>query len=156
MGASPKFGTVLALLRTRNGGGTDMPQMRDAEQCIGMTIKELQNLVVASALEVHKNMGLGFEEEAYSKALAVEFDLRTVPYESQREVTLDYKGSVAGTYVLQFVVDNRIVVVVKADTEIGEMDEAKVRTYLKVSKLPLGIILDFGRSELEVQSVYRK
>jgi GxxExxY protein len=134
----------------------EVPQIRDAERCTIMTLKELQNLVVASALEVHKNMGLGFEEEAYSKALAVEFDLRGIPHESQREVTLDYKGSVAGTYTLQFVVDNRIVVVVKADTEIEEMDEAKVRTYLKVSKLPLGIILDFGRSDLEIQSVHRK
>ena len=121
-----------------------------------MTLKELQNLVVASALEVHKNMGLGFEEEAYSRALAVEFDLRGVPYESQREVTLNYKGSVAGSYRLQFVVDNRIVVVLKADSEIGEMDEAKVRTYLKVSKLPVGVILDFGRSDLEIHSVHRK
>lgn len=133
-----------------------VPHIRDIERCTVMTLKELQNLVVASALEVHKNMGLGFEEEAYSKALAVEFDLRGIPHESEREVTLDYKGSVAGTYTLQFVVDNRIVVVVKADTEIEEMDEAKVRTYLKVSKLPLGVILDFGRSELEVQSVHRK
>jgi len=136
--------------------GKEVPQTRDAELCSEMTLKELQNLVVASALEVHKNMGLGFEEEAYSKALAVEFDLRGVPYESQREVTLNYKGSVAGTYRLQFVVDNRIVVVLKADSEIGEMDEAKVRTYLKVSKLPVGIILDFGRSDLEIHSVHRK
>ena len=113
-------------------------------------------MVVASALEVHKNMGLGFEEQAYSKALAVEFDLRAIPYESHRKVTLDYKGKVAGTYVLQFVVDDRIVVILKADAEIGEMDEAQIRTYLKVSKLPVGIILDFGSTELEIQSVHRK
>jgi GxxExxY protein len=131
-------------------------QIRDDERSSAMTLKELHNIVVAAALEVHKNMGLGFEEEAYSKALAVEFDLRSIPYESQREVTLKYKGSVAGSYTLQFVVDNRLVVVLKAESQIGELDEAKIRTYLKVSKLPVGIILDFGSSELEVQSVYRK
>jgi GxxExxY protein len=133
-----------------------MQQIRDDERSSAMTLKELHNLVVAAALEVHKNMGLGFEAEAYSKALAVEFDLRNIPYESQREVTLKYKGSVAGTYTLQFVVDDRLVVVLKAESHIEEMDEAKIRTYLKVSKLPVGIILDFGSSELEVQSVYRK
>jgi GxxExxY protein len=131
-------------------------QIRDDERSSAMTLKELHNLVVAAALEVHKNMGLGFEAEAYSKALAVEFDLRNIPYESQREVTLKYKGSVAGTYILQFVVDNRLVVVLKAESHIEELDEAKIRTYLKVSRLPVGIILDFGSSELEVQSVYRK
>lgn len=133
-----------------------MQQISDGEQTSVISLKELHNLVVASALEVHKNMGLGFEEQAYSKALAVELDLRAIPYESHREVTLNYKGKIAGTYVLQFVVDDRIVVVLKADAEIGEMDEAQIRTYLKVSKLPAGIILDFGSSELEVQSVHRK
>ena len=133
-----------------------MPQIGDAEKTSAISLKELHNLVVASALEVHKNMGLGFEEQAYSKALAVEFDLRAIPYESHREVTLNYKGKVAGSYILQFVVDDRIVVILKADTEIGEMDEAQIRTYLKVSKLPLGIILDFGSTELEIQSVHRK
>ena len=131
-------------------------QKSDAERSSALTLKELQNRIVESALEVHKNMGLGFEEEAYSRALAVEFDLRGIPYESQREITLNYKGSIAGTYTLQFVVDNRIVVVLKVDAQIGEMDAAKVRTYLKVSRLPLGVILDFGQSELEVQSVHRK
>ncbi len=133
-----------------------MQQISDGERASARSHKELHNLVVASALEVHKNMGLGFEEQAYSKALAVEFDLRAIPYESHRKVTLDYKGKVAGTYVLQFVVDDRIVVILKADAEIGEMDEAQIRTYLKVSKLPVGIILDFGSTELEIQSVHRK
>lgn len=133
-----------------------MQQISDGERISAMSLKELHNLVVASALEVHKNMGLGFEEQAYSKALAVEFDLRSTPYESQREVTLKYKGKVAGTYILQFVVDDRIVVILKADAEIGEMDEAQIRTYLKASRLPVGIILDFGSTELEIQSVHRK
>jgi len=133
----------------------EVQQTSDGTQSSVLSLKDLQNLVVESALEVHKNMGLGFEEEAYCKALAVEFDLRSVSYESDREITLNYKGSVAGSYRLQFVVDDRVVVILKADAEIGEMDEAKVRKYLKVSRLPVGMILDFGRSELEVQSVHR-
>jgi len=133
----------------------EVQQTSDGTQSSVLSLKDLQNLVVESALEVHKNMGLGFEEEAYCKALAVEFDLRSVSYESDREITLNYKGAVAGSYRLQFVVDDRVVVILKADAEIGEMDEAKVRKYLKVSRLPVGMILDFGRSELEVQSVHR-
>ena len=133
-----------------------MQQISDGERISAMSLKELHNQVVASALEVHKNMGLGFEEQAYSKALAVELDLRAIPYESHREVTLNYKGKIAGTYLLQFVVDDRMVVALMADGEIGEMDEAQIRTYLKVSKLSVGIILDFGSTELEVQSVHRK
>ena len=134
----------------------EVQQLRDAESASGLSLRELHNAVVESALEVHKTMGLGFEEEAYYKALAVELDLRSVPYESQREISLEYKGKVAGTYKLQFVVDHRMVVVLLATDQLGEMDEAKVRMYLKASKLPVGIILEFGRTEFEIESVYRK
>lgn len=134
----------------------EVQQTRDVEATSELSLKELQNAVVESALEVHKTMGLGFDEKAYSKALAVEFDLRSLPYESQREVTLDYKGKVAGTYTLQFVVANKIVVVLLATDHLGDMDEAQVRRYLKVSRLPMGMILDFGRTALEIESVHRK
>jgi GxxExxY protein len=147
---------AIALKARRKTANMEVQQQRDAVTTTQLSLKEMHNVVVESALEVHKNMGLGFDEEAYSKALAVEFDLRAIPYESQCEVTLDYKGKVAGTYTLQFVVDNRIVVVLLATDQLGEMDEAKVRRYLKASRLPVGIILDFGRTELEVHSVHRK
>lgn len=134
----------------------DVQHPRGADISSDLSLKELQNAVVESALEVHKTMGLGFDERAYAKALAVEFDLRSLPYESQREVTLDYKGKVAGTYTLQFVVANKIVVVLLATDQVGEMDEAQMRRCLKVSRLPMGMILDFGRTELEIESVHRK
>lgn len=146
----------LALTVRGKVNALEVQQARVAESASELSLKELQNAVVESALEVHKTMGLGFDETAYSKALAVEFDLRSLPYESQREVTLDYKGKVAGTYTLQFVVANKVVVVLLATDEAGEMDEAQMRRYLKVSRLPMGMILDFGRTELEIESVHRK
>lgn len=144
-------------LRVRGKVATlDVPLTRVAELTSELSLKELQNAVVESALEVHKTMGLGFDKKAYSKALAVEFDLRGLPYGSQREVTLDYKGKIAGTHTLQFVVAHKIVVVLLASDEAGEMDGAQMRRYLKVSRLPMGMILDFGRTELEIESVHRK
>jgi GxxExxY protein len=120
-----------------------------------MTLKELQDQILEAALEVHKNMGLGFQESAYSQALAVELDLRKVDYERKKNIKLSYKGSVAGEYNLEFVVNSRIIVMVKAGEPIKDADESKMRSFLKATKLPLGMILDFGKETLEVKNVMR-
>jgi GxxExxY protein len=120
-----------------------------------MTLKELQDQILEAALEVHKNMGLGFQETAYSQALAVELDLRKVDYERKKNIKLSYKGSVAGEYNLEFVVNGRIIVMVKAGEPIKDADESKMRSFLKATKLPLGMILDFGKETLEVKNVMR-
>lgn len=120
-----------------------------------MTIKELQDQIVEAALEVHKNMGLGFQESAYSQALAVEFDLRKIAYERKKNIKLSYKGSVAGEYTLEFVVDGKIIAMVKAGEPLDEVDESKMRSFLKATKLNLGMILDFGKDTLEIKNVMR-
>jgi GxxExxY protein len=120
-----------------------------------MTLKELQDQILEAALEVHKNMGLGFQETAYSQALAVELDLRKMDYERKKNIKLSYKGSVAGEYNLEFVVNGRIIVMVKAGEPIEDADESKMRSFLKATKLPLGMILDFGKETLEVKNVMR-
>jgi GxxExxY protein len=120
-----------------------------------MTLKELQDQILEAALEVHKNMGLGFQETAYSQAMAVEMDLRKVDYERKKNIKLSYKGSVAGEYNLEFVVNNKIIVAVKAGEPINDADESKMRSFLKATKLPLGMILDFGKETLEVKNVLR-
>jgi len=118
-----------------------------------MTLKELQDQILEAALEVHRNMGLGFQESAYSQALAVEFDLRKIDYERKKNIKLSYKGSVAGEYTLEFAVSGRIIVMVKAGQPINDTDESKMRSFLKATKLPLGMILDFGKETLEIKNV---
>lgn len=120
-----------------------------------MTLKELQDQILEAALEVHKNMGLGFQESAYSQALAVELDLRKINYERKKNIKLSYKGSVAGEYILEFVVKDKIIVMVKAGEPIDDTDESKMRSFLKATKLSLGMILDFGKETLEVRNVTR-
>jgi GxxExxY protein len=120
-----------------------------------MTLKELQDQILGAALEVHKNMGLGFQKSAYSQALAVELDLRKIDYERKKSIKLSYKGSVAGEYTLEFVVSGKIIAMVKADEPISDADESKMRSFLKATKLPLGMILDFGKETLEIKNVTR-
>lgn len=120
-----------------------------------MSLKELQEQILEAALEVHKNMGLGFQEAAYSQALAYEFDLRKIEYERKKNIKLSYKGSVAGEYDLEFVVKNSIIVMIKAGEPVNESDETKMKSFLKATKLPLGMVVNFGKESLEVKNVHR-
>lgn len=120
-----------------------------------MSLKELQEQILEAALEVHKNMGLGFQEAAYSQALAYEFDLRKIEYERKKNIKLSYKGSVAGEYDLEFVVKNSIIVMIKAGEPASESDETKMKSFLKATKLALGMVINFGKESLEVKNVHR-
>ncbi len=129
--------------------------LRSADSVSGMSVKELQDQILEAALEVHKNMGLGFPESAYSKALAYEFDLRKIDYEKNKNIKLSYKGSVAGEYTLEFVVSEKIIVMIKAGQPINESDESKMKSFLKATKMNLGMIMDFGKDTVEIKNVMR-
>ncbi|HEX9911858.1 MAG TPA: GxxExxY protein [candidate division Zixibacteria bacterium] len=118
-----------------------------------MSLKELQEQILEAALEVHKNMGLGFQESAYSQALAYEFDLRKIEYERKKNIKLSYKGSVAGEYDLEFVVKNSIIVMIKAGEPMNESEVTKMKSFLKATKLPLGMLINFGKESLEVKNI---
>jgi GxxExxY protein len=117
--------------------------------------RELQAQVMNAALEVHKYMGLGFGQEEYGRALAHEFELRGIAFESKKNIKLSYKGSVAGEYNLDFVVQNALVVAVLATDHLTYMDETKLKSILKAIKLRMGLIISFSKDILEIRTVER-
>jgi GxxExxY protein len=131
--------------------------MEDSELAIKSATgaDELQSQVVDSALEVHKNMGLGFGKKEYSRALAHEFGLRNIPFESHKNIKLSYKGSVAGEYSLDFVVDNSLVVLVSTDDHLTDVVESKLRSILKSIKMKKGLIVNFSKDILEIKTIKR-
>lgn len=120
-----------------------------------MNLADAERQIVEAALEVHKNLGLGFTEPAYMQALAYELELRKVPYERQKKVKVSYKGNVADEAVLDLVVDDSVIVEVKAAEALSSADETKMKSYLKATKMGMGVLVDFGRDNLEIKSVNR-
>lgn len=129
--------------------------MKDGELAIKTetVMKDLQSQVVDSALEVHKNMGLGFGRKEYSRALEHEFGLREIPFESHKNIKLSYKGSVAGEYNLDFVVDKSLVVLIATDDQLTDAAESKLRSILKSIKLKKGLIVNFSKDILEIKTI---
>lgn len=110
-----------------------------------MDINELSSNIIGAAIEVHKNLGPGLLESAYEECLCHELNLRGIKFERQKPLPLHYKGKVLDCgYRLDLLVDNSIVVELKSCEKIEPIHKAQLLTYLKLSKLNLGLLLNFN------------
>ncbi len=110
---------------------------------------DLTGSIIGAAMEVHRVLGHGFLEAVYEAALAHELDLRGIPYERQKRLTVTYKGEAVGDYVADFVVDGKVVVELKATRGLAEVDEAQLLNYLKAAGMRVGLLFNFGTPSLE-------
>jgi GxxExxY protein len=108
-------------------------------------INELSSQVIGAAIEVHKTLGPGLLESVYEECLCSEFDLRKVPFQRQKVLPLAYKGKELNCgYRLDVVVDGRIIVELKCVEKVEEIHKAQLLTYLKLSGISLGLLLNFN------------
>jgi GxxExxY protein len=111
--------------------------------------------VIGAAIEVHSHLGPGFLENAYEEALAIELRARAIPCVRQHPVTVHYKDFVVGEYRLDFIVDDLLVVELKAVAEISNVHRAQVRAYLAATRCELGLILNFNVARLRDNGIKR-
>ncbi len=110
-----------------------------------MTINDLSGLVIGAAIEVHKVLGPGLLESAYENCLCHELQLRSVIFERQKPLPITYKGvDLDCGYRLDVVVQGMLVIEVKACERIEPIHQAQLLTYLKLSGLSLGLLLNFN------------
>lgn len=117
--------------------------------------QELSHRVIGAAIEVHKTLGPGFPEQIYQAALERELTLSHIPYTAQQEVKVSYKGAVIATYYLDLVADGKIVLELKALSNLAPVHESQLIAYLKASGLRLGLLFNFGRQKLQTKRIIR-
>ena len=106
---------------------------------------DLSNIIIGCAIEVHKNLGPGLIESAYETCLCYELLKAGVNYQRQLELPLIYKDiKVPNAYRLDILVENLVIVELKAVDEIPNIFRAKLKTYLKLSDKWLGLLLNFN------------
>ena len=106
--------------------------------------------VIGAAMEVHRQLHRGLLEAIYCQALAVEFGLREIPFESDSPLQMEYKGHrLTGIYRIDFVCFGKVVVEVKAVSALTPADEAQLLNYLAMSRLKRGLLMNFGGTSLE-------
>jgi len=117
---------------------------------------EITEQIIAAAIAVHRELGPGFLESVYEQALAVEFALRGIAFVRQYAIPLFYRDHQIGEHRLDFVVEGKIVVELKAVEALEKVHFAIVRSYLKAAGLSDGLILNFSSMPLTVKRVRRE
>ena len=105
----------------------------------------LTGRIISAAIEVHRYLGPGLLESAYEECLCRELDRMGINFERQVALPIDYKGyRIDSGYRLDLVVDHRVVVELKAVRQLEKIHEAQLLTYLKMTGLNLGLLLNFN------------
>jgi GxxExxY protein len=113
-----------------------------------LLFKDEAYAVVGAAMEVYNQLGPGFLEAVYQEALEIELAERGIPFVSQKELRILYKGQpLKRTYISDLTCYEKIIVELKAIDRLTGKDMAQLLNYLKATGLRLGLLINFGNSE---------
>jgi GxxExxY protein len=118
--------------------------------------RETTERIIAAAIRVHRELGPGFLESVYEQALAVEFALSGIQFVRQKTIPLFYKDHQVGEHRLDFLVEDRIIVELKAIGALEDIHFAIGRSYLKASNLQDGLLLNFATTPLTMKRFCRE
>ncbi|MBM4307477.1 MAG: GxxExxY protein [Deltaproteobacteria bacterium] len=115
--------------------------------------RDLSYQIMSAIFEVHKTLGPGYVESVYEKALLLELISRGMSVDVQRGFDLTYKGKKIGNHRLDLVVEDKIVVELKAVERFAPQHTAQLLSYLKASGYRLGILVNFSKAKVEYRRV---
>ncbi len=113
--------------------------------------KDLSYRIRGCVYTVFRALGPGFLEGIYQKALEVEFQKNQIPFVSQKEIKIYYDGVDVGIHKLDLVVEDKILLELKAVEKFHASHEAQIISYLKASKLKLGFLVNFGSEKAKIK-----
>ncbi len=111
--------------------------------------KELSDKIIGCAITVHKIVGSGFLENVYEQSLCVELRVNNIPFERQKGYSVFYKSYTVGVYIVDILIDNRVIVELKSVPYINRNMEAQLLNYLHVSKVHVGYVINFRNAVIE-------
>ena len=109
--------------------------------------------VIRCAFNVSNTLGAGFLEKVYENALCVEFERDGIRFQAQKSITVNYNGFEVGKYVADIVVEDKLLLEIKALSTLCNSHDAQVMNYLKATNLSVGLLLNFGRPKLGIKRI---
>ncbi len=114
-----------------------------------MLNKELTHLIIGCAMNVHKNLGNGFQEVIYQRCMEIELCKTNLSFEREKEKAIFYDEIQVGTRRVDFLVENKVLVELKAIIKLEDVHLAQALNYLEAFKLDTGLLINFGSRSLE-------
>ncbi len=133
-----------------NRGDTQNETQNDAEDFL---YSDLTYKIRGAVFSVRKKLGLGHKEQMYHNALAIEFQNIGLKFESKKNISVSYDGQNIGTYQPDFIVEDKILVELKALPEIGKPQIEQLWSYLKGCDYKLALLINFGSKDLEIKRI---
>jgi GxxExxY protein len=116
---------------------------------------ELTGKIIGCAMEVHKILGNGFQERIYQRCMAIEMSLQKLNFSREFEMDIFYKHEHVGTRRVDFFVEQKIMVELKAVIRLEDVHLAQAINYLEAYKMDIGLLINFGSRSLEFKRVMK-
>jgi GxxExxY protein len=117
---------------------------------------EETSLIIGCAMEVHKILGNGFQEVIYQRALAAEFKIQGINFKREVEMDIYYKGKKIGARRVDFLIEDKISLEIKALIKLEDVHLAQAINYLEAYNLEVGLLVNFGSKSLDFKRVMNK
>ncbi len=119
-----------------------------------MKYGEIIEKIIGCAMQVHNQLGNGFQEVIYQRAMEIEFGIQKIKFEREKEMSIFYKGHDIGTRRVDFFVGNLIMVELKAVIRLEDVHLAQAMNYVEAYKMEIGLLINFGARSLEFKRVH--
>lgn len=116
--------------------------------------KDITYKVIGCAMKVHNTLGNGFQEVIYQRCLAIELQKEGIDFQREVEQEIYYEGHNVGTRRADFIIDNSIVVELKALIKLEDVHLAQAKNYLTAYNFDIGLLINFGATSLEYKKVF--
>ncbi|MBI3638476.1 GxxExxY protein [Candidatus Wolfebacteria bacterium] len=117
--------------------------------------KELSYKIIGILFDVYNNLGGGYQEKYYQRAIAKELKNRNIKFKEQVFVPLKFKEDSIGRYFLDFIIEDRIILEIKVGNKFYNRDIKQVLGYLKAANIPLGILVNLNRNNLQFKRILK-
>ncbi|HRK55557.1 MAG TPA: GxxExxY protein [Cyclobacteriaceae bacterium] len=117
---------------------------------------ELTYSIIGCAMKVHNTLGNGFQEVIYQRCLALELEKKHIKFARELEMPIYYEDTEVGTRRADFVIQEKVLVEIKAVIKLEDVHLAQALNYLQAYRIDIGLLINFGSNSLEYKRLYRK
>jgi len=121
-----------------------------------MQYKELTEKIIGCSYRVYNKMGFGFLESVYEKCLAIEFKKEGLQFKVQQPVKVYYDNESVGEFIVDIVVENKIILELKSVRRVISKHEQQLVNYLTATRIDVGLIINFGETKVEIKRKVRE
>lgn len=119
-------------------------------------INQLTHKIIGCGMQVHRTLGNGFQEVIYQRALAIEFSHQNIEFVREQEMDLHYRDQYIGTRRVDFFVEGKVMVEIKAIEKLENVHKAQAINYCEAYNIADGLLINFGGQSLNFKRVYNK